>query len=1371
MSNGANPAEVMMLQILDDRARTIASDFNPAERLLQDIMAQRLAQAGPEHSGMMQGIGRFLGNIFSDPELSIEDPTFGQTARAGLAQGKSVLTAMAVPTLRGVQALAEIPGIFTDQDIPTDKAAEFLERLGEGMISGSERAALDAGLTPEAVADSHLFGEMVGYTAPVVASLKAARLATGMQGSVGGLARNFQLDSVAGAIFGATLLPGEELGQRAINTLRESAVFGVGGLLINGVVFGVAGMRYARVRAHAGDKSLDDTIRRIQAGEQVVLDESNFLPVIQLMNEEGFLASSPEAHAFLSNLDFDLSVIAGVKGMAEAGQTRGFVKDIGTNFLEVMENLPRFRENFPALKFDIVSRDVVPGVGPKRVTYDLHFGSRGLNNNQRAQLAREGRYNGQIIEKAGATYEYIRRGKGDRLVVKNADGATTTIKDDGISDLPYATEEIALPTVGQALYEDFREFTFDRMTRAAGVGGDTSEEAIIRGIREGTIDLSTARRQFDVGGAITHPEELGPEFIEVLNSLGGKQFPDDFIRRGKYAGDVLEPTPIRNLGDTFDSWLAQRGLDVGATDTEAFRQYFAQRMRDDIWKLVPEEDMAIFRAVRDETNALIDEKGLTLAQRAHLKGMEPELLAEGRVALRDLNTGARLEFGSEAFALDAIDHIIRSEKDPFSIFLSPGAHGMPALTGGGAPHDNIFTLEGNIAAKDFFDPLPEAFTQNRRDYLRAVEDLTHIPLFSKGFSLLDEATTKFNARLEPIGKRIAAAWKGLSRDERVGVTEFWVARGGEPIVGAELTRAARAAGLNSKQIRAFSMSEGLFGLGAQTLGIERSTYMSSYYSKIRPAMEAGGAVNLKALFADNPTAAREAELFWSNMTRTGEMANLEIDPEIVMHRYFSSLFKQQEIVPLMKDVKIMMGTKIKDLQASNQAEILRRALPGTTKESFVLPEEVRSVLQEYLVNIRGDGSPGFASMRRFTSKMFKMLGMEVDSKLFDELHSTYLALQYGAAIGLRPALANRNAIQNMWTMYTRVGAKHGTPALRKSLTQSGFDKWADAGAIRPVQMSVPQGDAIYEAFWGGDPIRGTGLISNAMASGLRHLVRLGRVSRRASQKSLIPYGSSDQINRAWAAEWQYLHTAEKLADFDAGKIDWDKFLEDGLPFFSSTIKKDFRARFDKFGREEALLWIGKQAADEGHFIYGAAASPTWMQRPFGRLLGVFGQWPLWAFELYARRMAHGTPKQIGQFWARTLALTGVFANMTAQSGINLWSWVAPTSLEYGGGPFTDILVDMKNIVDSPLDRRAAAIKRMALDFGSLAVPGQIFYSEFSRAMAEHDPRQSALMIGLGRPVDSGNFAYDWVISPEAFPQTPETLNVQNLPSIDELIGR
>lgn len=1371
------------------------------------------------------------------------------------------------PTLKAGQGLFQIPGLFTSKFLPTDRAADFFARVDQNLLHRSEAAALNAGVSPELIADSHLFGEIIGYTVPVVASLKSARLLTGIQGPVTTLQRNFILDSVAGGIFGAALKPGEELQERALNSLRESALFGVSGLMLNGLIFAATGMRYSRARALQRNEGLGETLRRISNGEQVIIGEEG-IPLAQLMNEEGYLSSSLEAYSMLGRFEIEETLVQSIRSVAEAGQSRGFVRSVGDDFTQVSAALDRFRNQFPGLKFDAVKGER---------GFDIHFGTSGLNNRQRAQLAREGRFAGQTIERNGATYEYVRRGKGDRLVVRNVDGKVTTIKEEGVTSYPFGVEEVAVPTVGQALYADFKSYYFDRVRAASGAGGRSTEVAIVRGLRDGSIDLSEQNlRLFESAGAITHPSEIGQvggsqflvqqvpvegevaegalafaiadtrgnpvgfingeiqgrgflitemgalsntpgafgpghirdiarQIVKDLRSKGiqleaiggvrasgtqpgrvqaldveqlmrgdptGEGFARNYMRGGEQTGTLLDPPPIRRSEDVFEAWLKERNLNPNAEDIEAFRANFNQRLRDDIWALVPEEDMAIFQSIRDETLAILDEKGMSLRALAHTKGFHLESMPEGRVSLRDINTGARLQFGDETFARQALNEVVRTEKDPMFSFVTPGNHGMPGLTGGYDPTDGVWTLNGeNIASGEFLVDLPFAGITNTRDYLRRIEDLSGVPIFSRGFAEIDTALLRMRDKLEPIGRRIAAAWKGLSRDQRIQVAEFWTEIEGSELAGTALIRAARDAGLNSKQIQAYVQSRALFDYAAQLRGLPRSRYIPNYYSRVRPVIERGEIPNYKRLFRDDPIALKEFE-DPANFTRSGDMSNVEMDPEIVMHKHFRSLFYGQDVAPLENRVRGFMDMKIRDLSATQQQAILQRALPGTTKDSFVLPDPVRSVLAEYINNVRGDGSPGFATMRRFTTRLFKLLGMEADPKLFDELHGTYLSMQYGASIGLRLATSNRNAVQNLWFMYTRVGGRHGTESLRRAMSQNGFDEAVTAGAVRPVEVSVPQGDAVFEA-WITDPaiVRGNNPISRAFAGAIRKGLRLGQVSRQTAQKFLVPYGSSDQVNRAWAFHWQRMHTLEKLTEFDAGKIDWDTFLDDGLPFFSPAIKQEFRTQFDKMGRNAALDWIGKQAADEAHFIYGSASTPTWMQRPLGRLLGVFGQWPLWAKEMYFSRMAHGTPKQIGTFWARTLGLMGAFANMTAQSGINMYNWIAPASFEYAGGPFTDILVQTRVLAEGTLDQKAAALQNIGRSVGSLAVPGQLFYQEISTALDQNDPMHGAMLLTLGRPMDKGNFAYDYIYNPAVIYPTDQvdpllrSLNLEGLPLV------
>lgn len=1470
---------------------SLEGDLPPNLRRI--LEARRLAAESPDEEGFLERINRFGENVFGDPELSIEDPTLAEEFRAGLQQFQAIGAGILDPIIGGVQAITEIPGLFTDVDIPTDNAARFLERSRHGILRLSEEAAMDSGLTTEAVADAHLFGELVGYTAPVVASLKLARMATGIRGTDLTLARMFQVDSVAGLIFGSTLLPEEDLQQRIVNTLRESAVFGVGGLMLNGLLFSVHGMRAHAVQSREGTAALQENLERIARGERVVIpDDANLAEFIaEITSQQGFLASSPEAQALLEQFQFDQALVAGVRDLAESGLSRGFVREVGTDFAQVQQQLQRVREQFPNLKFDVVKREGL---------FDIHFGMQGLNNQQKAQLKREGAFAGQLIQKGDAVYVYARRGKNNRMVVRTVDGKVTTITEEGATFLPNASEEIPLPTAGQALYEDYREFVFGKMREASGMSGSIPETDLIRFMRQGQLPDLEGARMFETPGAVTHPSELGfeasqimgralqgqmgefapalddallqamslrgtirqggdmyhvlentafpqagdvlgrfsivrasddrllagfdapdqmwvfiegeqvllPEAIQFIRSgeipdqpgtmrhiqvdveqaasvlqeiaqtlqAGGSLPPgpvasaDDFVRGflqdGKHHGDLLGQEPVRSTEDAFDLWLRQRGLDVEAGDVEAFRQNFAQRMRSDIWDLLPEEDAQVMRRVHEEMFRLVEADELPFEAIAGGKGFHVERTPTSpEVTLRDINTGARMTFANQEVADRALRRVIRTEKDPLFNYLTPGPHGGMALTTGFDPTDGVFTFETNIAPEEMLFDLPSMSLTNVRDYMDALEEVSKIPVFSEGFGRIDEALLRQHRRLEPLANQISDIWKGIPRKRRKAVAEFWTRVEGTDLSGAALNRAARNAGLSTKEIRAFTRARQMFDIGAEQLGLPESRFISNYYSRIRAMYEEGlSQTEMLRRLADDQVFHKEFQ-FWAEMTRSGDLPQVELDPEIVMHKYFKALTYKQEIAPLETRFRRMVNTRIRDLSPEQQQQILRRSLPETDVNSFVLPPPVRAFAKEYINSIRGDLNPGFKSARQHFLRLTRGLGMEVDPRIVDELHSTYLSMQYGAAIGIRLALMNRNAVQNIWMMYPRVGGKHAGRSLEMAMSIEGFREPLEAGAIRSTSAATPFYDAIFNNWFGPNVARGSGPVSNAAAATLRWAIRAGRVTRKTAEKFLIPYGSGDQVNRSWAYWWQKMHTQEHLERFQAGRIDWDEFLEVGLPFFSDTIKSQFRQRYDRLGGEAALRYIGKQAADEAHFLYGAASSPPWMQRPFMRLFGVFGQWPLWAKQMYWNRMRNATPRQVAAFWGRTAAITGMFANMTIQSGISMWNWIAPAALGYAGGPALQLAILARDVIDRPMDQKAAALKRLGAEAGGLLIPGQLFYNEMTTALDQDDPRRSALLLTLGRPVDRGNFNFDVVLDPES-----EAFNTPPVTRIPDLEG-
>jgi len=690
--------------------------------------------------------------------------------------------------------------------------------------------------------------------------------------------------------------------------------------------------------------------------------------------------------------------------------------------------------------------------------------------------------------------------------------------------------------------------------------------------------------------------------------------------------------------------------------------------------------------------------------------------------------------------------------------LPAGTHGLGGYTGGFNPSDGVFTFDGTVPTREFIDDLPLlSGLRNVRDVFVQIEGVTGVPLFSKVFEALDRGVTSHRNFVEPWANRIAKTWKGMKRRDRVAVSEFWRRIEGQNLTVAQEVSLAKTAGLSTRQIRAFRDSRELFDIWGEMAGIkENNRWISQYFGRVRPYSDrTGGHVNLKEIFGDELSIPPQFKAFFEQ-SRTGDLSVVELDPEIVMHKYIRTLGFQQNVDASYSAARGLVSEqttpKIGDLPPAQANSVLAQARasdPQASMSTPLLPQPVRRVLQEYLNVIRGNPISGQGTSRRFAKNFLGKLGIQTDERVLDQYVNIGLSMMYGSAMGLRPSLWARNATQTIWMSYTRMGAKHGGTSLKQALSPEGFSEVVEALAIRNVEAGIPLGDVIFTNMMDMVPVKGTGPMSKALASAIRAGLRGGHLATKVSRRFLTPYSTQDDVNRAWSYFWQKSHTGDFLTRYEAGKINWQKFEQDGLSFFHSTVRQEFARRYNSVGKESALRWIGKQGADETQFIYGVGAQPAWMQKPAGRFLGMFGTWPIWAAEAYFRRSANSTLTQQATLYARTLALTGAFANMTIQSGINLWSWIAPASVfGWTGGPVVENIIQTKRVLDSPLDQKADALKALGQSVGRLSFPGQVFFNDLRRSLSADNPAEGALMMMLGRPVDDYNFNLEVVLDPK-----------------------
>jgi hypothetical protein len=1420
--------------------RRLSRERGVAERgFLGDLRAQDAAldrdllEEEEREGGTLRNIGA---TIISPLGAIFDERSRARLIRAGAgAVGSAFLTP--------AQAIAQIPGVFSEQELATDRAADFIERAREGLFSRAEEIAMGAGLTEKEIADAHATGNFIGFIMPVAAAIKvpglvmrATAAARGLQAPevvTGGamLTRsNLINDLAAGAFFGAVLEPGETPEDRIKHLLRESALFGVGRIVIAGIALPFRNYRNRRVAQSDRDESLDVIIRKLEDGERIeVVSERNAISLARLLSEEEMIASSIQAQNLVRTAGDERALLqAVVDASGSRGYTEGLVRNVGRTFDDANAVVSKFREALPHLKFSTPVRSV-DGQG-----FTVHFGMVGLSGPQLRELKQLGRYKGQEIHKGGAAFliDEPKLGKDGKIRVITTDGQRKRISPEGATEAPFSKADFSRGevTIMDDLFDNFSQAVFrqwDKVTQS--MSGVVPESALIKMIREGRLRLTDEhRRAFDVSGAITYSEELGRQLVDntlvgirykavgrdglPLNllvsrsprdpnqwrvtgiesatnrptghrtfstieeatqwaeSLGGQEtsrfspfatigeVSDVIARQGKGTANLIEEGgSIVSFEDMFDAWARQADLPATAPDLASIRSHFAQRMRETMWRSVPDEDRAVFERVRDQFLELAEAGEITLAGLANARGFTPDRLSGGRVSLRDSRTGARIEFGSEARARDFLVNTSRADNNMLGDPFNMGSGGIGTAQRNFFNSDGIFSPDGSAPPTSVFlkDAPPTRFFRPMRDIFIDIEDALGVPLFTRVFDSLDTGLTRAAQEYEPFARRIGKLWDRLPRGERISLARRWAELDGSDLSLTQASSLLKKEGFNTRQIAAFQEARRIYDAAKPILaeiGVPESQFINLYYSRVLPDSIKHGNVNLDRVFGRGnvPPEFR----FFGEMFRTGDMPIQELDPAVVMQQYFRSLFFRKnagDTYNRARELTMLKTTpKIGDLQPAQRARLETAAGRQLRDDEPVMAEPIRQHLAEFLNTIRGMPNSREQSYRGIMKNFLKMLGVEIEDKAIEEVGNIALANMYGAAMAARPALVARNNVQAYWMAYTRTGSREFPEAIRRAASREGAQEAMDAGAQRFTEAALPFGEAVFSNMMDRIPVEGTGPMSRALAATIRGFMRAGNVTRQFGRRLLLPYTEADGWERAFVYWNQKLHTQRRLDRYEAGGISWEKFLEDGLPFFHRVTKNEFSQRYNSFGREDALRWIGKQAADEADFIYRSAAQPAWLQNTPGRFLGMFATWPINALEVYSRRAWMGTPAQIAAFHVRTLTLVGAFANMGYQTGVNLNTWIGPLSIfGYAGGPPMDNIVQMKRVIEAPIDQKSDALATLATQVGRLSLPGSIAFMDIRDALDQEDPMSMGLRMFLGRFQDDGNnFALEFTLSPD-----------------------
>lgn len=1260
--------------------------------------------------------------------------TLARESGQDLAVLAGILKGGALDPAESVAQLAEIslvPAVKTAELGEDFRVSEWIARAEEGIFRESEQYALSAGVSPAEITAAYQLGDFIGVMAPVTGSVKAAGLLTGTAIDVlkhpwtGSLIT----DSVAGAIYGGLFVPETELSKRVQNSLASSAEFGIGRILVSSLL----PFQALRTRRSLEKQVSQSLLSRRAADPGAVIDEPASLA--SLLNEEQLVLSSPSAQRILVENADERALVQAITEVSGSRGSGGVLRQASTNFESVSRMQDRFRQQFPGLRFDAVKN--------REGSFDVFFGTKGLSNRQRAQLKQEGRFEGLEVDYGDATYSYVGRASRPEFVKvrDQVSGKIKEVKEENITDRFTFTEPVERTPELDALYRDFSRYYDEGQAATLSARGGTTEGEWIQAVARGERSARPAdRRAFDHAGAIVSPEELGPEVAQRISQ--GDVVPG--------ARGPLDPASYFTFDDIVERWATERGLPIDAADFPAMRQHFAARKRAELWESVPAADKTILENITRKNDELVEKFGISLEQWAGGKGFGVEKLPSGQTLLREVNTGATFNFGSDAAARDWIKSIMRLEGGLPSD-LPPMQFGIQAATNGGSRSYDVWSLDGLIGTLEGTQQLPALNgVRPLREAFLALEQQTRLPVWSQGFQPVDEGIQRLRVRYAPWAKEISDTWRGITPERRRAISDVWQEIEGTEMNLGDAVSLFRGRGFSPKEISAFTRSRQILDRLFEESGIDANRYINMYYSRILSAQGNYRADGLSELFGG--TVKPSESQFFAEFTRTGQLPLIERDPELVLHKYVRSLLWKDEVKPAYDRFSQLVGQRGSDgairpitfndvgrMYGEDAANALwRKARPGTRKDSPVIPGPMRDFIAEYLNAGRGVPDKSWDTVRNFSDRVFSDLNINVDARILEEGLNTWMSTMYGAAIGLRPGLIARNLTQNIWMLYSRIGNRQIGPGLQRALTREGFQEAMEEGVLRVHEGGLPLHDALFRTMSAGEQ---TGPLSRLMFSGMQRAKRL-------NQTSLGIYSTSDQLNRAWAYFSQKAHTADALIKYEQGRVGWDRFVEDGLPFFKQPIKDRFRQIYDQEGKERALRFIGFQASDEANFIYGTGGSPNWMQKPFGRLVGMFGQWPLWASELYLSRFRTGTPKQKAAFLARTAALGGIFANIAYESGTNMWNWIAPLSMwSWGGGPAVDYLINAKSLTEGSMENRAGAARRLASNLLRLSVPGQVAWNDVSDALDSRSPDQAIFRLYLGRPSDELDWIGNWEVDP------------------------
>ncbi len=1311
------------LRDLQEGFRTIDPEAT-FTRLAQGAIEGRPVEAVKEEAGRQLGLASGLA-----------ETTVGSLAAAGQAVGS------VVALLPGEDTRA----MFNVSTNARSALTKFETRL--------EQQARALGTSDEVIMQSKMMGGFIGYTVPLSLSVKiVGRLGLGGAG--------FVRDAGVGAVMGGLFREGS-IEERLKNAAKDAGLFGGLSLIAAGLALPIMALRLKRARFKADMAGEAANLERIRIGTSeegaprvILMEQDPVDGIFKILNEEQYIVQSSSAAKLLGFSADERALVQAIRQVSESKASFGIIQD----FENAEALIPLFKETFPVLKFSIIRNNVTG-------TKDIIFGETGLNNAARAQYKQQQGFRGQWVAWNGRVVELVHRGPNRSVLKDMTTGKVHRAKTENVKLLAWGTPAGERKPFTTALYDDLERWLENKHREINKQRSELTEEQFVREVRDGKItpEHLALVRKIDEPSLI-YPAEVGITQEEVVQSA--TEALQSIAKEGFENVHILAPRPETAFEDMVQLYMKERG--ISGKDRVEFVRSAAQEMRQRLWKKVDKKDRVLAERIRDDMQKLVD--GSNLEERAAMQGLRMTE-SEGRILLRDVNSGVEYSFPSRGKAEEAVNAVVRFfEDEGAAAGLPPEFFNMPASVPAKRVPDSFALLPGEDINKAYQNALPVQIYHPLRDWFDIVETRSGIKLYSGGFQLIEDGTRFAENEMRPIRSLIT---KSLSNNT---ATRFDIADGIKAVANARGTGVSVEEAVADLALspRTISRVKDAVALGARAnevagLPASASNYLLDYYGIMQPYRANlpldKALMDFETMFPEGvPPMVKHIH----SLTRLGnEMSLFELDPAHVLNKLYRNVLFKKHVESPWKAMRELTADSHDPMKLNTfTPETRKRIVDSLGGEDGLLA--LNKAVKDYTSLVRGFPINEIRNSRQISKRLFGAFGITGRNTelILDDLVNAYSSGIYGSLIGWNPKLVIRNITQNIAVGYPRLGGEFMLEAVRIALTPAGYNRAVSAGATRSREAGVPGGDFFFNSeLTAGMPLESNTVAGHMSLALVRAGLATGHGLQRVSRTGMTLYSSADDINRDIFFWWQLLHTQKRLRQWQQGRISERKFRDDGMPFFSENVKDEFMLRLERFGNDKALDYIGKAGSDEVHFIYGSNAAPLLLQSTPGRLAGMFTSWPLWAKEAFWTRMKRGTPSQKAAFWVRTGTVAGALYLVGKEFDVDLTAWVAPLApLNISAGPILDEVMGAAQFFNASLASKPKVASRIGKEFLKNAIPGAGFFRNVRFTLEEAEtPTDMFFNLALGRSTGNrNNYFVDVQMNPAVF--IPGIDPPQNAPS-------